>query len=39
MMMQLAMEAWLRDMKVGEVFNEVIIRVINGDLFHRVLDR
>jgi hypothetical protein len=39
MMRQLAIEAWLRDMKVGEVVSEVIIGVIKGDLFHSVLDR
>jgi hypothetical protein len=39
MMRQLAMEAWLRDMKIGEVVSEVIIGVIKGDLFHSVLGR
>ena len=39
MMRQLAIEAWLRDMKIGEVVSEVIIGVIKGDLFHPVLDR
>jgi hypothetical protein len=39
MMRQLAIEAWLRDMKMGEVVSEVIIGVIEGDLFHPVLDR
>ena len=39
MMRQLAIEAWLRDMKMGEVVSEVIIGVIKGDLFHSVLDR
>ena len=39
MMRQLAIEAWLRDMKMGEVVSEVIIGVIKGDLFHPVLDR
>ena len=33
------MEAWLRDMKIGEVVSEVIIGVIKGGLFHSVLDR
>jgi hypothetical protein len=36
---QLAIEAWLRDMKIGVVISEVIIGVIKGDLFQRVLDR
>ena len=39
MMRQLAIEAWLRDMKMGEVVSEVIIGVIKRDLFHPVLDR
>ena len=39
MMRQLAIEAWLRDMKMGEVVSEVIIGVIKGNLFHSVLDR
>ena len=39
MMRQLAVEAWLRDMKMGEVVSEVIIGVIKGNLFHPVLDR
>jgi hypothetical protein len=39
MMRQLAIEAWLRDMKLGVVVSEVIIGVIKGDLFHAVLDR
>jgi len=39
MMGQLAIEAWLRDMKMGEVVSEVIIGVIKGDLFQAVLDR
>ena len=39
MMGQLAIEAWLRDMKIGEVVSEVIIGVIKGDLFQSVLDR
>ena len=39
MMRQLAMEAWLRDIKIGEVVSEVIIGVIKGDLFHSVFDR
>ena len=39
MMRQLAMEAWLQDMKIGEVVSAVIIGVIKGDLFHSVLDR
>ena len=39
MMRQLAIEAWLRDMKIGEVVSEVIIGVIKGDLFHSVFDR
>ena len=39
LMGQLAMEAWLRDMKIGEVISEVIVGVIKGDLFHSVLDR
>lgn len=39
MMRQLALEAWLRDMKIGEVVSEVIIGIIKGDLFHSVLDR
>jgi hypothetical protein len=39
MMRQLAIEAWLRDMKLGQVVSEVIIGVIKGGLFHPVLDR
>jgi len=39
MLRQLAIEAWLRDMKIGAVVSEVIIGVIKGDLFHPVLDR
>ena len=39
MMRQLAIEAWLRDMKMGEVVSEVIIGVIKGNLFQPVLDR
>ena len=39
MMRHLAIEAWLRDMKMGEVVREVIIGVIQGNLFHSVLDR
>jgi hypothetical protein len=39
MMRQLAIEAWLRDMKIGEVVSEVIIGVFKGDLFHSALDR
>src|SRR6185295_15672439 len=39
MMRHLAIEAWLRDMKMGEVVSEVIIGVIKGNLFHPVLDR
>jgi hypothetical protein len=39
MMRRLAIEAWLRDMKMGEVVSEVIIGIIKGDLFHSVLDR
>jgi len=39
MMRQLAIEAWLRDMKMGEVVSEVIIGVIKGNLFHPVLGR
>ena len=39
MMERLAIEAWLRDMKIGAVVSEVIIGVIKGDLFHPVLDR
>jgi hypothetical protein len=39
MMRQLAIEAWLRDMKIGEVVSEVIIGIFKGDLFHSVLDR
>jgi hypothetical protein len=38
-MTQLAMEAGLRDMKIGELVSEVIIGVIKGDLFHSVFDR
>jgi hypothetical protein len=38
MMRHLAIEAWLRDMKMGEVVSEVIIGVIKGNLFHPVLD-
>ena len=38
MMTQLGIEAWLRDMKMGEVVSEVIIGVIKGDLFHPVLE-
>ena len=39
LMRQLAIEAWLRDMKMGLVVSEVIIGVIKGDLFQAVLDR
>jgi hypothetical protein len=39
MMKQLAMEAGLRDMKIGELVSEVISGVINGNLFHSVFDR
>ena len=39
MMRQLAIEAWLRDMKMGEVVSEVIIGVIKGNRFQPVLDR
>ena len=39
MMRQLAIEAWLRDRKVGEVVSEMIIAVFKRDLFHSVLDR
>ena len=39
MMRQLAIEAWLRDMKMGEVANELILAVFKRDLFHSVLDR
>ena len=39
MMRQLAIEAWLRDMKIGEVVSELIIAVFTRDLFHSVLDR
>jgi hypothetical protein len=38
-MRQLAIEAWLRDMKMGEVVSEVIIGVIKGNRFQPVLDR
>jgi len=36
MMRQLAIEACLRDMKMGEVVSKVIIGVIEGDLFQPV---
>jgi hypothetical protein len=39
MMRQLAIEAWLRDMKVGEVVSKVIVGVIKGDLFQPVLNQ
>ena len=39
MMSQLAIEAWLRDMRIGEVINELIVAVFKRDLFHSVLDR
>jgi transposase-like protein len=39
MMRQLAIEACLRDMKMGEAVSELIIGVIKGDLFQAVLDR
>ena len=39
MMRQLAIEAWLRDKKIGEVVNELIIAVFTRDLLHSVLDR
>jgi hypothetical protein len=39
MMKQLAIESWLRDMKIGEVVSKVIIGVIKSDLLHSVLDR
>jgi hypothetical protein len=39
MIRQLAIEAWLRDMKMGEIVSEVIIGVIKGNLLHPVLDR
>jgi hypothetical protein len=39
MMRQLAIEAWLRDKKIGEVVNELIIAVFTRDLFHSVLNR
>ena len=38
MMRQLALEAWLRDKKVGEVVSELIVAVFKRDL-HSVLDR
>jgi hypothetical protein len=39
MMRQLAMEAALQDMKIGELVSEVIIGVIKRDLFHSVFGR
>jgi len=39
MVRQLAIEAWLRDMKIGEVVSEVIIGVFKGNLFRPVLDQ
>jgi len=39
MMGQLALEAGLRDIKIGQLVSEVIIGVIRGDLFQGVLDR
>ena len=36
---QLAIEAWLLDMKMVEVVSEVVIGVIKGDLFHPVIDQ
>jgi hypothetical protein len=36
---QLALEAGLRDIKIGQLVSEVIIGVIRGDLFQGVLDR
>jgi hypothetical protein len=39
MLRKLAIEAWLRDMKIGAVVSEVIIGAIKGDLFQGVLDR
>ena len=39
MMRQLAIEAWLRDMKLGMVVSEVVIGVFKGDLFHPVIDQ
>ena len=38
MMRQLAIEAWVRDMKIGEVVSELFIAVFKRDLFHSVLD-
>ena len=37
MMRQLAIEAWLRDMKIGEVVSELIVAVFKRDLFTRCL--
>jgi hypothetical protein len=39
MMRQLALEAWLRDIRIGEVVSELIIAVFTRDLLHSVLDR
>ena len=39
MVTQLAVEAWLRDMKIGEVVSHVIIAAFKRDLSHSVLDR
>ena len=39
MLRKLAIEAWLRDMKIGAVVSEVIIGVIKRNLFHPALDR
>ena len=39
MMRQLAIEAWLRDMRIGEVVSELIVAVFKRDLVHSVLDR
>ena len=38
MMRQLSIEAWLRDMRIGEVVSELIVAVFKRDL-HSVLDR
>jgi len=38
-MRKLTIEAWLREMKIGEVVNELIIAAFKRDLFHSVLDR
>ena len=39
MMRELTIEAWLRDMKIGEIVNELIIAAFKRDFLHPVLDR